>query len=147
MLEEVRTQLISMLPDAASALKDTITQRPTGPPSHAERIRAVELALKVGILASSANPATAASDGVVQVVIGSDVAALAEMEGAQADFMAKAHKTHLGDPEFQRLYDAWQDTGLSARVALPVGDPERRAMLELHERAYEEARRRFGEAS
>jgi len=68
-LEEVRTLLISMLPDAASALKDTITQQPAGPPSYAERTRAVELALKVGVLASSASPATAATDGVVQVVI------------------------------------------------------------------------------
>jgi len=43
------------------------------------------------------------------------------MEIAQVEFMAKAHAAHLGDPEFQRLYDTWRETGLTARGELHCG--------------------------
>lgn len=55
-LAEVRGRLLKLLPDATEALTDTIRQSPSGPPSHGERTRAAEVALKAGGVLTHGGP-------------------------------------------------------------------------------------------
>lgn len=67
-LVEVRGRLLKLLPDATEALANTIRQPPDGPPSHGERTRAAEVALKAGGALTYGGPA-GASGSVQQLAV------------------------------------------------------------------------------
>jgi hypothetical protein len=68
-LAEVRGRLLKLLPDATEALADTIRQSPPNPPSHGERTRAAEVALKAGGALSHGGPAGGGPMSVPQLSV------------------------------------------------------------------------------
>lgn len=68
-LAEVRGRLLKLLPDAAEALADTIRQSPSDPPSHNERTRAAEVALKAGGALTHGGPAGGHSASAPQLAV------------------------------------------------------------------------------
>ncbi|MEX2406087.1 MAG: hypothetical protein WD834_02015 [Actinomycetota bacterium] len=132
-LAEVKGKLLRLLPSAAEALTNTIGQQPQGPPSYAERTRAVEVALKAtGVLAGSAGGAIQNAPGGVQLIITPEVMALADQ------FIARAHGLPDEDPDAVRAMQQIDDAQARLRVIdhrAPEYDAAKREVDELRERA------------
>lgn len=68
-LAEVRGRLLKLLPGAVDSLADTIEQSPADPPSHGERTRAAEVALKAGGVLTHGGSAGSGAGSVPQLAV------------------------------------------------------------------------------